>query len=686
MTAYDGYYYNVFGEESCATLCVWKKTGNNFSYHDPNISTVIEGEGYWTCRTDLESVSFPPTQAPTKSPTLPPDENPCPEGEVQRLVCNWRRGGCKFKCVKPKAPSGGNSTYRNTPLGFFSHWDKLKCTRSDQVFENRATAVLSSSALWTPLWCLLVIATAFIARRIAKRQRMEKEDPDFSAAAVADGKDPEADYEAMSVDNDGDKEKPKVLSMEFESPVGKKAPCRRCSGRSCPKGAVVFCKIFGALFWLFISLIVWLSWLESLGVALPNRLLVFSPSCSAREQCSGAKSFRNDAKAPTSEAFSLIIASDAQVKWYNGEYEIGKGMPTFCSSEEPYRSCANKVAETTNREQVEAFEALSRDPNYLLKFAAPAPRGLIMNGDLTAYFHKDQLHQYESFFHNLPDTIDSYYPSLGNHDYLNNLGHATYYLDTWFIDENCNAEHAVAYMRSGLGCGTIPKLHTSRLQSFDRDSLAYSWNQGNYHFAVVNFHPTYAPGVIRIKPSMAWLTRDLHSARDQGYHNIVITHSATGMSADFKRLAQSADVKAIFGAHLHRCIGKSCAWPSQGSRGSSCTKNAASAFDYEYSGGSSFYFDPDGEYNCTKTNYSQYALVLQSIAGGGDERHIPVFWSGSSSFQTFLAVAFNDTGIHVEAMSSKGGKASPLGDIHSLPGVVYPYTTTEDVSGIFVPV
>ncbi len=693
MSPYDGHYWNVFGEGTCATYCRWERDVSSPSkvyYHDPNISTVTD-LGHWTCRTKLQSVSLPPTQSPTPSPTLPPIDNPCPEGFVQRLVCKWN--GCTFKCVKPKRVPGGSNEFRDTPSGYFRTWDKLPCKASDQIILSHDDHVLSSATLWTPLWALLValaFCTFYLQRKKRRRaaaacytKRLQDEENPENELRLEDSRDSNKTIET--------REGKKPISMEFENsapPSDKNSIWRQTT---CPSSShlKVCCICFGVAFYIFVSFIVWFSWLESLGVAIPSRMFIFTPLCSARYICANAKSFRNepvDAATLTTDPFSLIIASDSQVTWYNGEYEVGSNKrPSFCSDDESYKSCNKKVAKKTNEEQVAAFASLSSNQDWILSSVSPPPRGLIMNGDLTAYFHKDQLALYESMFHSLPESIENYYPSLGNHDYKNNLGGATYNFDTWMIDENCNAEHGVAYMRAGLGCDAIPKLRKSELTSFDLASMGYSFERGRYHFSIVNYSPTYTSGVIGIRSSMAWLTRDLKDAYARGMRSVIVTHSATEFTDDFRNLANATGVVAIFAGHLHRCVGKSCAWPvrtslNNGNLTRNCSKNSERAFEYTYSGSTSFFFDHNGSYKCRKADVSKSAIV--QVAGGNQ---IPVFWSGSSTFQTFMVAAFNDTGIFIEAMSSKDGVARPLTSVHSLPGVVYPYTTPEDVSGIFVP-
>ena len=45
----------------------------------------------------------------------------------------------------------------------------------------------------------------------------------------------------------------------------------------------------------------------------------------------------------------------------------------------------------------------------------PTPRTLVMNGDLTAYFHPYEKRAYSKIYEDV-QSLKSYFPSLGNHD------------------------------------------------------------------------------------------------------------------------------------------------------------------------------------------------------------------------------------------------------------------------------
>jgi len=80
------------------------------------------------------------------------------------------------------------------------------------------------------------------------------------------------------------------------------------------------------------------------------------------------------------------------------------------------------------------------------------PTTVVMNGDLTKYFHPPEVESFQRHYHNLRG-IEYFFPGLGNHD-LPNLGEnndpdATtgYEMDAWVTlnTASCNAKHAAKY-------------------------------------------------------------------------------------------------------------------------------------------------------------------------------------------------------------------------------------------------
>lgn len=118
-------------------------------------------------------------------------------------------------------------------------------------------------------------------------------------------------------------------------------------------------------------------------------------------------------------------------------------------------------AEVQTHRRPAASNSLSFLPQIDSFSLHPSASTLILNGDLTAYFHLDELSDYESYFHEqLPSNIKRYYPSLGNHDYKNNIDDTSFFGDEWTpipsVNTGCNAQHAMQYMRCGVARSSIP--------------------------------------------------------------------------------------------------------------------------------------------------------------------------------------------------------------------------------------
>ena len=119
----------------------------------------------------------------------------------------------------------------------------------------------------------------------------------------------------------------------------------------------------------------------------------------------------------------------------------------------------------------------------------PVPKTLVINGDLTAYFHRDERQLYETFYHTI-NGLKHFFPGLGNHDY-SHAGGGGYNGDEWISPRHCNANHAIGYLRSGF-CHKINNFHAQRrVTRYDSKSLAYSWEEGPYHFVQLHYHPNY---------------------------------------------------------------------------------------------------------------------------------------------------------------------------------------------------
>lgn len=117
---------------------------------------------------------------------------------------------------------------------------------------------------------------------------------------------------------------------------------------------------------------------------------------------------RESTMAKKSSPFSYLIASDAQLNWFNGEFaQMGQqNIPNACTTSDSCWSCTRKHGRETNLRLKSAMERI------MLGEGLPVADTLIMNGDLTAYFHPSEKHIYESIYKDIVG-LKSYFPSLG---------------------------------------------------------------------------------------------------------------------------------------------------------------------------------------------------------------------------------------------------------------------------------
>jgi Calcineurin-like phosphoesterase len=180
-----------------------------------------------------------------------------------------------------------------------------------------------------------------------------------------------------------------------------------------------------------------------------------------------------------------------------------------------------------------------------------APVGLIINGDLTAYFHPDEEELYRQFYHTqftLP-----VYPGLGNHDHSNNVKTAT--SGSQGCSDNVCADRAIKYLKSTINCSAETNFPATQVSNYDDGSMAYSFEIGKYHFVQLNFYPGYTKTEISVTSSNAWLQKDLAAATKAGKRIVINLHTndseAWASDSDFLSAIQNQNVVAIFGAHIH---------------------------------------------------------------------------------------------------------------------------------------
>mmetsp|Transcript_16342 Transcript_16342/g.25400 ORF Transcript_16342/g.25400 Transcript_16342/m.25400 type:complete len:115 (-) Transcript_16342:39-383(-) len=64
---------------------------------------------------------------------------------------------------------------------------------------------------------------------------------------------------------------------------------------------------------------------------------------------------------------------------------------------------------------------------------------------------------------------------------------------------------------------------------------------------------------------------------------------------------------------------------------------------------------------------------------------VPIFWSGSSSYETFLQVKFYKTKFVVRSMTATAGNEGRMyTDVHSVPSAVYPHHDISDLEEVTI--
>ncbi len=325
-----------------------------------------------------------------------------------------------------------------------------------------------------------------------------------------------------------------------------------------------------------------------------------------------ASSFAHEAPADGGpREFTLLFASDTQLTWWRGGHDATCGPPHCDAGKGDCGACVDDKGKQTNREQLQAMNAIE-------SLALPggkkptAPQGLVLNGDLTAYWHDTQADLFEAYYNNKESLRWPLYPGLGNHDYSNNNS------ETGGKDQGCwwtrdadkdfalgafgCANNSTNWMRAAIACNKVPALPVNRVQSFDLGSLGYSWNIGKWHFVQLHNHPTFKVDKIGLKSSIAWLKTDLAAATKAGRNIVLDMHDwwTDASDAGFADALKGARVVAAFAGHTHERWGR--------------VSTATQGF--------------------------------------------PVYLDGASEYQTFLVAAFSDDHLTVTAVSSKGGKPS----------------------------
>ncbi len=266
---------------------------------------------------------------------------------------------------------------------------------------------------------------------------------------------------------------------------------------------------------------------------------------------------------PVQDPFTMVIASDTQMPW---------GSDPGCT--DTPENCVLAYGRQTNlwfAQAMATIESLGTWPAAVANSGSLpvlAPVGVIVNGDLTAFWHGWQLNRYREYYDPAYELADPdvmqlpVYPGLGNHDYANNVGDCfgVEIADWSVFGNNSCAAHAARYVRSMVGCGTVANFLPSNVHSFDPNSLAYSWDYRGWHFVQLHNYPTYEVPAIGVTSSIGWLAQDLADATAAEKRIIINLHDHqqhwSMNDPGFQAAIASANVAAVFAGHLHSLDGR----------------------------------------------------------------------------------------------------------------------------------
>jgi hypothetical protein len=519
---FAGWYSGISSASQCKDFCFWKQSDayyqeqGNLTYEiaDPHQVTQLPSGATWGCLVDADGEDI-----------------------------TWRNA---FDIYEDYGSS--NDT--------FPH---LKCSRgAGQKLKSTGQDVVRSASFW---YVLLLLTIFIFAIQIFYFCCPRKRGNNFpTQVQEGDGHHDTVTAEATQCNSANDIQTTSNLNDELKenhSSFHTRSCWNTRNGLKLPLNVLLVIFDLAFLTIMFVSII---SLLEvQQGIDLPFALKVLTPACADTESLcpQGHEPIERPwINKSDNELFSYIIASDPQLDWYDGDSAyIGQmTYPPQCSPNDSCRSCTRKLAYYTNTQMKISFERLINQ-NVTDGSDSPPPKTLIMNGDLTQYFHRFEKRRFMSIYHDIGG-LEQFFPGLGNHDY--DQGGATFDGDEWIGPKYCNSRHAVAYFRSAF-CGRVPKCDAKRrVTRYDPDSLAYSWEEGKFHFVQVHYYPIYENAAIGIKSSLRWIERDLKIANSHNLTSILFIHAVHGIPQLMEKMLLENKVAAIFAGHLHRCFGPKC--------------------------------------------------------------------------------------------------------------------------------
>lgn len=247
-------------------------------------------------------------------------------------------------------------------------------------------------------------------------------------------------------------------------------------------------------------------------------------------------------------SINFVVMGDPQA------WRLTTGNPNGESNKSPWENHNNEVVKSLNQ--------LKKEED--VKFG-------IINGDITEFGRQSPWESYKHIYdENLTFPV---YIGLGNHDYANNVNNCT----GWGFPASYNSCALHMAVQLQYSVNQYKRNNPSANFNIDKSgeqygqgsgSLAYSWDDGDFHFIQLNNYPTYNVHLdqwdgawdLRITKSLDWLEKDLSAAASRGQRIIINLHDANDHFVDnstsdekqrFRNMLQKYNVIAVFAAHNH---------------------------------------------------------------------------------------------------------------------------------------
>jgi hypothetical protein len=226
---------------------------------------------------------------------------------------------------------------------------------------------------------------------------------------------------------------------------------------------------------------------------------------------------------------------------------------------------------------------------------------------------------------------------------------------------------------------------------------------------------------------MKWLENDLSLAHEAGLATVMFVHAANYLNAAMERVILGKNVVAIIAGHDHRCLHRRCEgiYPIHEDQLESdmhFEKCIPAAYDTcQVLNGenlvyvkdinvenvdmpkktlknqertdqplcpkpSPFYINnTDNSLLCRRVRYNRPNFPFDRDPTS--EESIPIFWSGSASFETFLRADFFDDRLVINAMTlAEDGSALRYIDTNDVPNARYPFHESLDLAEVVIPI